>query len=257
MHEALLAAGRIADPYFDRNEDAVRWIEERDWWYRTSLPAMPSSPAAGRTLLVCHGLDTVADLWLDGQPLGHSENMFRPATFEVTGRLDEGAELLICFRPPLAGLSPPAAASELLRRLGDAFAAIAPEDGEGAGLMSPMLPLATLRRKATFSWGWDFGPRLPSIGPWRPVEVVQESGAVLTGHSGAQCRLRSSYGFRAHHRRYGYQTTISTFATATWQRSPCAGLSRTSPTTSCEPCPVFPDRSIEGAPREHDQAQRG
>jgi beta-mannosidase len=181
VHESLLAAGRIADPYFDRNEDAVRWVEERDWWYRTRVPATPSSPG-GRTLLVCHGLDTVADLWLDGQPLGHSENMFRPATFDVTGRLESGAELLICFHPPLAGLTPPAAASNLLRRLGDALAAIAPEDGEGAGLMSPTLPLATLRRKATFSWGWDFGPRLPSIGPWRPVEVVQESGAVLTGY---------------------------------------------------------------------------
>jgi beta-mannosidase len=181
VHEALLAAGRIADPYFDRNEDAVRWVEERDWWYRTTIPATPSSPG-GRTLLVCQGLDTVVDLWLDGQPLGHTENMFRPATFDVTGRLEAGAELLICFRPPLAGLTPPAAASNLLRRLGDALAAIAPEEGEGAGLMSPTLPLATLRRKATFSWGWDFGPRLPSIGPWRPVEVVQESGAVLTGH---------------------------------------------------------------------------
>jgi beta-mannosidase len=44
------------------------------------------------------------------------------------------------------------------------------------------LPLATLRRKAAFSWGWDFGPRLPSIGPWRPVELIHESGAVLSGH---------------------------------------------------------------------------
>ena len=50
---------------------------------------------------------------------------------------------------------------------------------------------------------------------------------------------------------------ISTFATATWQRSPFAGLSRPSPTTSCGRCPVLSDRSIEGAPREHDQAQRG
>jgi len=184
VHEALLAAGRIPDPYFDRNEDAVRWVEERDWWFRTRIPATPSAPG-GRTLLVCHGLDTVADLWLDGQPLGHSENMFRPATFDLTGRLDSGAELLICFRPPLAGLAPPAAAANLLQRLGDALSALAPEepaDGEGAGLMSPTLPLATLRRKATFSWGWDFGPRLPSIGPWRPIEIVQESDAVLTGH---------------------------------------------------------------------------
>ena len=185
VHEALLAAGRIADPYFDRNEGAARWVEERDWWFRTQIPASPSW-RRGRTLLVCHGLDTVADLWLDGQPLGHSENMFRPATFDVTGRLDGGAELLICFRPPLAGLTPPASATNLLQRLGDTLAALAPEepaeDDEGAGLMSPTLPLATLRRKATFSWGWDFGPRLPSVGPWRPVEVVHESGAVVTGH---------------------------------------------------------------------------
>ena len=39
VHEALLAAGRIADPYFDRNEGAVRWVEERDWWFRTHIPA--------------------------------------------------------------------------------------------------------------------------------------------------------------------------------------------------------------------------
>ncbi|HET9561981.1 MAG TPA: beta-mannosidase [Propionibacteriaceae bacterium] len=184
VHEALLAAGRIADPYFDRNEVSVRWVEERDWWFRAMVPAA-SSPPGGRTLLVCRGLDTVADLWLDGQPLGHSENMFRPSTFDVTGRLDAAAELLICFRPPLAGLTPPAAATNLLGRLGDALAAVAPEEPageEGAGIWSATLPLATLRRKATFSWGWDFGPRLPSIGPWRPVEVVQESGAVLSGH---------------------------------------------------------------------------
>jgi hypothetical protein len=50
------------------------------------------------------------------------------------------------------------------------------------GVFGEALGLATLRRKATFSWGWDFGPRVPSIGIWRPVELVHERGAVLTGH---------------------------------------------------------------------------
>ena len=105
VHEALLAAGRIPDPYVDGNERAVRWVEERDWWFRTQIPAASSSPG-GRVLLVCQGLDTIADLMLDGQPLGHSENMFRPVTFDLTGRLETGADLLICFRQPLAGPTP-------------------------------------------------------------------------------------------------------------------------------------------------------
>jgi beta-mannosidase len=53
--------------------------------------------------------------------------------------------------------------------------------GDGGGLPSE-LPLATLRRKATFSWGWDFGPRVPSAGIWRPVELIREARAAITGH---------------------------------------------------------------------------
>jgi beta-mannosidase len=97
----------------------VRWVEQRDWWFRAMVPAAPST-LGGRSQLVCRGLDTVADLWFDGQPLGHSQNMFRPAIFDLTCRVESAAELLICFRPPLAGLTKPAAATNLLQRLGDA-----------------------------------------------------------------------------------------------------------------------------------------
>ncbi|GAC1538190.1 MAG: hypothetical protein NVS2B4_18270 [Ramlibacter sp.] len=30
VHEALLAAGQIADPFYDRNEHDLQWIGERD-----------------------------------------------------------------------------------------------------------------------------------------------------------------------------------------------------------------------------------
>jgi beta-mannosidase len=83
VHESLLASGRIEHPYHDRNEQSVRWIEDRDWWYRTEF-ASPGSPATGeRVRLVFHGLDTVADVWLNGEHLGHHENMFRPAEYDV------------------------------------------------------------------------------------------------------------------------------------------------------------------------------
>ncbi|GAA0926966.1 glycoside hydrolase family 2 protein [Virgisporangium aurantiacum] len=176
VHESLLAAGRIEHPYHDRNEESIRWIEERDWWYRAQFE---SGTGDERTRLVFHGLDTVADVWLNGRHLGHHENMFRPAEFDVTHALTGHNDILVRFRPPLAGLTPPAAAVTMAERIATAFST-STEDSE-VGLPEA-LPLATLRRKATFSWGWDFGPRVPSIGIWRPVELVRGNQAAITGH---------------------------------------------------------------------------
>ncbi|WP_206305437.1 glycoside hydrolase family 2 protein [Actinacidiphila soli] len=186
VHESLLAAGRIEHPYQDRNEDGLRWIEERDWWFRASC-ALPTECAEDeRVRLVFHGLDTVADIWLNGELLGHHENMFRPAEFDVTGRLRTDNDLLVRFSPPLAGLTVPASAAEFQARFAALFAHLMPEDEGPAesdeGIMGATRALATLRRKAPCSWGWDFGPRVPSIGIWRPVELCVEKAAAITGH---------------------------------------------------------------------------
>ena len=45
VHTALLAAGRIEDPFYDRNEDACAWMEEREWWYRLRFDAPAEPPA--------------------------------------------------------------------------------------------------------------------------------------------------------------------------------------------------------------------
>ena len=120
VHESLLAAGQIEDPYQDRNESDVRWIEERDWWFRGSFPGPAELAGDERVRLVFLGLDTVVDIWLNGRPLGHHENMFRPAEFDVTERLLDHNELLLRFSPPLHDLTVPASVAELpatVRRL--------------------------------------------------------------------------------------------------------------------------------------------
>lgn len=201
VHESLIAAGAIEHPYYDRNEEAVRWIEERDWWFRTTFEAPADRGEQERLVLVFHGLDTVVDLWLNGEPLGHHENMFRPAEFDVTDRLRDSNDLLLRFSPPLAGLTPAPVAVDMFRNVvakllaadpqyanDDAPEPAAPPESTGdadnpmAGSSLEAMPLAAQRRKAAFSWGWDFGPRVPSIGIWRPVELRRVPRAAVTGH---------------------------------------------------------------------------
>jgi len=159
VHTALVAAGRIEDPFYDRNEDACAWMEEREWWYRLSF-AGPEAPAAEERLrLVLHGADTYATVFLNGHELGRHENMFREVAFDVTGQVRPGAENLLAVRfdPPL----------------------------QHAGARDPEQWSSTpaervWMRKAQFGFGWDWGPRLPTIGLWRPVELRTELRAALT-----------------------------------------------------------------------------
>ncbi|REF00780.1 beta-mannosidase [Thermomonospora umbrina] len=188
VHESLVDAGIIGHPYFGDNEHAARWVEDAAWWYRAEFTADPVDLASGeRARLICDGLDTVAVLWLNGERVGAHESQFRPGVFDVTGSVRAHNVLLIRFAPPLAGLTAPPGVTDTVARLRKLFAALAPDreaDVEGErppGVLSAD-PAFTLRRKATFSWGWDFAPRLPSVGLARPVELRRERGAILAGH---------------------------------------------------------------------------
>src|SRR5919204_4915445 len=160
VHRTLIAAGRLPDPFYDRHEAACAWMEEREWWYRLRFDGPTPPPDRGERLqLVFHGLDTFATIWLNGEQLGRPPNIFRPAVFDVTTPLRPGAPntLAVRFDPPLRCV-------EGLKRS---------EWGRH--------PERAAMRKAQFGYGWDWGPRLPTIGIWRPVELRREREAALAG----------------------------------------------------------------------------
>src|SRR5205823_13524713 len=65
VHRTLIDSGRIPDPFWDQNETACAWMEEREWWYRiTFVPPLEPLRADERLRLVFHGLDTFASIWL-------------------------------------------------------------------------------------------------------------------------------------------------------------------------------------------------
>lgn len=150
VHTALIMAGRIEDPFYSTNELACRWIEDREWWYRTTFtPEAPEPNTVER--LTFHGLDTFAAVYLNGEPVGEHANMFRAATFDVTGLLKHGEPntLAVRFDPPLDRVE------------GKPL----PEHSWGRNQERIWM------RKAQFGYGWDWGPRLPTVGIWREVEL--------------------------------------------------------------------------------------
>lgn len=153
VHEALLAAGRIPDPFHGLNERAVQWVGERAWLYRCAFELPADLPAAGPAALCCDGLDTLATVWLNGQQVLSSDNMFVPQRVAVGALLRPGAnELRILFEPaPAHG------------RAQEARHGV--REGWNGNSWRVYL------RKAQYHFGWDWGPCLITAGPWRPVRL--------------------------------------------------------------------------------------
>jgi beta-mannosidase len=157
VHTALLAAGRIEDPYLDANETKLTWIGRTDWDYRTSFDFDPSAP---RVDLVCAGLDTVASIELNGSPIGETANQHRSYRFDVGPVLRPGInDLKIKFKSAYAY------ASEAQAKLG------ARPDAYGE-------PFNFIRKQAC-NFGWDWGPTLVTAGVWQPIGLHSWSVARL------------------------------------------------------------------------------
>ncbi len=170
VHRALLAAGRIPDPFYDRNEGEVAWMEQREFWYRTRFFASGGAPDKDeRVLLTFHGLDTYAMIYLNGKLLGRSQNMFHEAVFNVSSKLEWGKQntLVVRFDPPMSKIDPNNSFKSTWGRN----------------------PERVYMRKAQFGYGWDWGPRLPTIGIWRPVDLKRHNTAALLGTQFATLRI--------------------------------------------------------------------
>ena len=158
VHTDLLALGKIPDPFIGDNEKKVLWIGDTDWEYRYSFKAAPELLKESEQFLVCDGLDTLAEVSLNGISLGKTDNMFRQWKWDATGSLKKDAnELAILFRAPVAYITGKQKEKTLL----------------GGG----DIPGGPHLRKAPCQWGWDWGPKLPPIGVWKDIRLEGYSTA--------------------------------------------------------------------------------
>ncbi len=174
VHTDLLSDGRIPDPFRGAVEPELQWIGERSWEYRTRL-TVPDAPAAGpgegpthdagtwHTELIFEGLDTYADVWLDGQRILRADNMFRAWRVPLQGaRPGAVHDVRVAFRPPVA----------IEDSLADAYPHPLPAGNDAHGTR-------VFTRKAAYHYGWDWGPRYVTAGIWRPVTLHRWRGATI------------------------------------------------------------------------------
>ncbi|MFT4525371.1 MAG: beta-mannosidase [Bacteroidia bacterium] len=156
MHSARLEFGDLKDPFSPLGEKETKWIGDSDWelWlhiYRDSLPKRKNYT------LILEGLDTYTTVRLDDSLMFSTDNMFRSYELKL-GRFEKAEKILnIVFENPEKKAK--------LKR-----------DTLGYDLPSPSDAgsdkTASFSRKAGYQFGWDWGPRMLSMGPWKPVKVI-------------------------------------------------------------------------------------
>lgn len=166
VHTDLLKNGKIEDPFYRLNEHKLQWIDKVNWEYKTSFTVDEAMFKRDRLALDFKGLDTYADVFVNGTQVLAADNMFREWLVDVKPQLKAGTnELRIVFRSPIVeGLKKYDANSFVIPVSGNDLAEIGQVEG------NKMVSVYT--RKAGYHFGWDWGPRLVSSGLWRPVYLT-------------------------------------------------------------------------------------
>ncbi|MHA2268545.1 MAG: glycosyl hydrolase 2 galactose-binding domain-containing protein [Promethearchaeota archaeon] len=156
VFEALFDNGLIEDPFYGENEHQMKWVYETDWVYEKEFSVEPSFLEHKSILIRFHGLDTIAEVTLNGELIGSANNMFVRYDYDVKSKLRQKSNKLeINFKSPTAMSREEIEKNKV--KLNTGYAAI------------PGVPYL---RKAQYSFGWDWGPKLPDIGIWKNVEIV-------------------------------------------------------------------------------------
>mgnify|MGYP002510234700 FL=1 len=151
VYDDLIRGGKLEDPYYRDNELKALSIMDNEFRYCCEFAAPKEE--ADKICLRFECLDTLAQVWLNGEFLGKAENMHRIYEFDVTGMLKEENHLEILFHSALKYIK------EEQKKV------------RAVGCIDAMDGFAHLR-KAHSMFGWDWGPRIPDAGIHRPVSLL-------------------------------------------------------------------------------------
>jgi beta-mannosidase len=161
VYHDLLNNKKMEDPFWRDNEDTAFAIMEHDFEYVNAFAVSEEFLDSDQVLLRCEGLDTLADLYLNGSLIGKADNMHRIWEYEVKQVLKPGENSLhLVFHSPITFVR-------------EAYKNIRTDGSSDCLNGFPQL------RKAHCMFGWDWGPRLPDAGIWRNIALLGINTALI------------------------------------------------------------------------------
>ncbi|MGF7047806.1 beta-mannosidase [Paenibacillus sp. DS2015] len=157
VHSALIERNIIDDPYFGHNDAKSLWIEDQEWWYRGQFNYVVQEKSDERHELIFEGLDTFATVFVNGLEVGTTRNMLMAHTFDVTRIIRNGWNCIAVKFDPL----------RMHHEQKELF------QWSSYTKERPWL------RKAAMNFGWDWGPRMVTVGIWGNVRIERKRVAKL------------------------------------------------------------------------------
>lgn len=159
VHTDLLTNKLIPDPFFGANEKQLQWIENEDWQYQTTFSISKEEWNHQNAILQFDGLDTFAEVFLNGTKILSADNMFRTWKVDVKKLLKIGQN-----------------------KLEIKFESAVKKGKEAAKKLPYTLPgdEKIFTRKAQYHFGWDWGPRFVTSGVYRKVALLFWNKATIT-----------------------------------------------------------------------------
>jgi beta-mannosidase len=146
----LLKLGKIPNPFLLNNEDSIQWISERNWVFKKTFSVSKKQQIKKQHILQFEGLDTYTEIFLNDSLLLKTNNTFRKFELDVSKILRAENELRIVFT----------SVDEVEKQKVSALEYELPE--------APRV----FTRKPQFQYGWDWGPKIKTVGIWRDVSLI-------------------------------------------------------------------------------------
>ena len=171
IHQGLVAAGRIDEPLLGLNSLACHWTEDRSWWFRKRFEIESRWLEADVVELELDGLDSGAEIFVNGHHLGTHRSAFYPLTVDVKPWLVVGENVLLVRLT--TGI-------ESVSRLDvDATDGVLASTEVGHGRPERGDVRRTFVRKPQYSFGWDWSPRVATTAIAGDVKIRAMEAACI------------------------------------------------------------------------------